>query len=71
MIESVTRLMAENRYPEHGYRNLLWAAVLAKRCHNVRLEAACTLACRLAPAISARCATSSPTTAAKARRRRR
>ena len=42
--EAVTRLMAENRHPELGYRVCLGLLSLAKRYFKVRLEAACTLA---------------------------
>jgi transposase len=42
--EAVTRLMAENRYPEHGYRACLGLLSLSKRYGKARLEAACTLA---------------------------
>ena len=45
--EAVTRLMAENRHPEHGYRACLGLLSLAKRFGKVRLEAACMLALRI------------------------
>jgi transposase len=45
--ECVTRLMAENKHPEHGYRACLGLLSLAKRYGKPRLEAACTLALRI------------------------
>jgi transposase len=45
--EAVTRLMAENRHPEHGYRACLGLLSLAKRYGKPRLEAACTLALQI------------------------
>ena len=39
--EVVTRLLASNKHPEHGYRACLGLLGLAKRYGNVRLEAAC------------------------------
>lgn len=45
--EAVTRLMAENRHPEHGYRACLGLLSLAKRYGKPRLEAACVLALQL------------------------
>ena len=45
--EAVTRLMAENRHPEHGYRACLGLLSLAKRYSKVRLEGACTLALQI------------------------
>lgn len=45
--EAVTRLMAENRHPEHGYRAYLGLLSLAKRYGKERLESACTLALRI------------------------
>ncbi len=45
--ETVTRLMAENRHPEHGYRACLGLLSLAKRYGKRRLEAACTLALQI------------------------
>jgi len=45
--EAVTRLMAENRHPEHGYRACLGLLSLAKRYGKVRLEAACMLALQI------------------------
>lgn len=45
--EAVTRLMAENKHPEHGYRSCLGLLSLAKRYGKVRLEAACMLALQL------------------------
>lgn len=45
--EAVTRLMAENRHPEHGYRACLGLLSLAKRYGKTRLEAACVLALQI------------------------
>lgn len=45
--EAVTRLMAENRHPEHGNRACLGLLSLAKRYGKVRLEAACMLALQI------------------------
>ena len=45
--EAVTRLMAENKHPEHGYRACLGLLSLAKRYGKVRLEAACMLALQI------------------------
>jgi transposase len=45
--EAVTRLMAENRHPEHGYRACLGLLSLAKRYGKLRLEAGCTLALQI------------------------
>lgn len=45
--EAVTRLMAENKHPEHGYRACLGLLSLAKRYGKARLEAGCTLALQL------------------------
>ena len=45
--EVVTRLMAENRHPEHGYRACLGLLSLAKRYGKTRLEAACMLALQI------------------------
>jgi len=45
--DAVTRLMAENKHPEHGYRACLGLLALAKRYGKVRLEAACTLALQI------------------------
>jgi transposase len=45
--EAVTRLMAENKHPEHGYRACLGLLSLAKRFGKARLEAGCTLALQL------------------------
>ena len=45
--EAVTRLMAENRHPEHGYRACLGLLSLSKRYGKPRLEAACTLALQI------------------------
>jgi transposase len=45
--EAVTRLMAENRHPEHGYRACLGLLSLAKRFGKTRLEAACMLALQI------------------------
>lgn len=44
---AVTRLMAENRHPEHGYRACLGLLSLAKRYGKARLEASCMLALQL------------------------
>jgi len=41
--EVVTRLLAEHRHPEHGYRACLGLLKLAKRYGNGRLERACQL----------------------------
>lgn len=45
--EVVTRLMEQNRHPEHGYRACLGLLSLAKRFGKPRLEAACTLALQI------------------------
>jgi transposase len=45
--EAVTRLMAENRHPEHGYRACLGLLSLSKRYGKARLEAACMLALQI------------------------
>ena len=45
--DAVTRLMTENRHPEHGYRACLGLLSLAKRYGKPRLEAACVLALQL------------------------
>jgi transposase len=45
--ECVTRLITENKHPEHGYRACLGLLSLAKRYGRPRLEAACTLALQL------------------------
>jgi transposase len=45
--EAVTRLMAENKHPEHGYRSCLGLLSLAKRYGKPRLEAGCMLALQL------------------------
>ena len=45
--EAVTRLMAENKHPEHGYRACLGLLSLAKRYGKPRLEAGCTLALQI------------------------
>ena len=45
--KAVTRLMAENRHPEHGYRACLGLLSLAKRYGKVRREAACMLALQI------------------------
>ena len=45
--EAVTRLMAENKHPEHGYRACLGLLSLAKRYGKARLEAACMLALQI------------------------
>lgn len=39
--ELVTRILEQNRHPEHGYRASLGLLGLAKRYGNARLEAAC------------------------------
>ena len=44
---AVTRLMAENKHPEHGYGACLGLLSLAKRYGKVRLEAACMLALQI------------------------
>jgi transposase len=41
--EAVTRLMTENKHPEHGYRACLGLLSLAKRFGKRRLEAGCML----------------------------
>lgn len=45
--EVVTRLLAEHKHPEHGYRACLGLLSLAKRYGRSRLEAACMLALQL------------------------
>lgn len=45
--EVVTRLLAQNKHPEHGYRACLGLLGLAKRYGNIRLEAACERALAL------------------------
>ena len=45
--EAVTRLMAENRHPEPGYRACLGLLSLSKRYGKVRLEAVCMLALKI------------------------
>ena len=45
--ETITRLMAENKHPEHGYRSCLGLLSLAKRYGKQRLEAACTRALQI------------------------
>jgi len=45
--EAVTRLMAENKHPEHGYRACLGLLSLAKRYGKPRLEAACMRALQI------------------------
>ena len=45
--ETVTRLMAENRHPEHGYSACLGLLSLARRYGKPRLEAACALALQI------------------------
>lgn len=45
--EVVTRLLAEHKHPEHGYRACLGLLSLAKRYGRLRLEAACMLALQL------------------------
>lgn len=44
---AVTRLMAENKHPEHGYRACLGLLSLAKRYGKPRLEAGCILALQI------------------------
>jgi transposase len=44
---AVTRLLEENKHPEHGYRACLGLLSLAKRYGKERLEAGCTLALQL------------------------
>jgi transposase len=44
---AVTRLLEENKHPEHGYRACLGLLSLAKRYGKDRLEAGCTLALQL------------------------
>ena len=44
---AVTRLLEENKHPEHGYRACLGLLSLAKRYGKGRLEDACTLALQL------------------------
>lgn len=43
----VTRLLAENRHPEHGFRASLGLLSLAKRYSKARLETGCTLASQI------------------------
>jgi hypothetical protein len=43
----VTRLLEENKHPEHGYRACLGLLSLAKRHGKQRLEADCTLALQI------------------------
>jgi len=45
--EAVTRLMTENKHPEHGYRACLGLLSLARRYGKLRLEAACMLALQI------------------------
>ncbi len=45
--EVVTRLMAESKHPEQGYRACLGLLSLAKRYGKARLEAACMLALQI------------------------
>lgn len=45
--EAVTRLLAQNRHPEHGYRACLGLLGLARRYGEERLEAACARALAL------------------------
>jgi transposase len=45
--QAVTRLLEENKHPEHGYRACLGLLSLAKRHGKTRLEAACTLALQI------------------------
>ena len=44
---AVTRLLEENKHPEHGYRACLGLLSLAKRYGKLRLEAGCTLALQI------------------------
>jgi transposase len=44
---AVTRLMEENKHPEHGYRACLGLLSLAKRYGKPRLEGACMLALQI------------------------
>jgi hypothetical protein len=43
----VTRLLQEQRHPEHGYRACLGLLSLSRRYGRERLEAACALALEL------------------------
>ena len=45
--EVVTRLLAEFKHPEHGYRACLGLLLLAKRYSKPRLEVGCTLALQI------------------------
>jgi len=45
--EVITRLLSQQRHPEHGYRACLGLLGLAKRYGNTRLEAACVKALAL------------------------
>jgi len=45
--EVVTRLLAQRKHPEHGYRACLGLLNLAKRFGTARLEAACERALQL------------------------
>lgn len=45
--QTVTRLLEQNKHPEHGYRACLGLLSLAKRHGKARLEAACTLALQI------------------------
>ena len=45
--KAVTRLLEENKHPEHGYRACLGLLSLAKRYGKPRLEAGCTLALQI------------------------
>jgi transposase len=45
--QAVTRLLEENKHPEHGYRACLGLLSLAKRYGKPRLEAGCTLALQI------------------------
>jgi transposase len=45
--EAVTRIMAENKHPEHGYRTCLGLLSLAKRYGKERLEAGCAVALQI------------------------
>ena len=47
MAVCVTRLLEDNKHPEHGYRACLGLLQLAKRYGKPRLEAACALALQI------------------------
>jgi transposase len=44
---AITRLLAEHKHPEHGYRSCLGLLSLAKRYSKPRVEAACMLALQI------------------------